>query len=272
MKKATLTLLAAIALALFPTVLHAQDGRVDSTDVSSRRIGQWIITRESTYSSDADGAATHSSVSYDITGVHGFEPHLPLFSIGFSNFVGAPLSATFSSIPFNEAKSWEWNVMLPLDGKAIGDSGHFGIGSAFGFGRTTYKFAGTDCFLTDPESRVTYLDKPAGDWKETWLRYWTLRVPVVLEYRTSGDGFSIGVGPELEYRFAPSSRGRADGMKKSDVITKDLDFHPLGVNLLAQVGFGDFSVMARASLIELFANSTPTTTVCPVSIVFGIGF
>ena len=272
MKKATLIVLAAAALAMAPTVLRAQDARVDSTDISSRRIGQWIITRESTYSSNAEGDNTSSSVSYNISGVHGFDPHLPLFSMGFSGFVASPLTVMPSPVPLNEAKSWEWGVMLPLDGVAIGHSNHFGVGTAFGFGRTTYKFANTNCFLTDPSTRTTYFGETGDDWNETWLRYWTLRVPVMLEYSTSHDGFFVGVGPELEYRFAPSSRGRADGMKKSAVITQDLDFHPLGVNLLGQIGFGDFSVMARASLIELFAHSTYNTEVMPVSIVFGFGF
>ena len=274
MKRTTITLLAAAVLAIFPTVLRAQESRVDSTDITSRRIGQWVISREYTYSTDDaddDRAVSKRSVSYDISTVHGFEPHLPLFSIGFSGFVGSPLTVTPSPVPLNEAKSWEWNVRLPLDGVSIGRSGHFGIGSAFGFGRTTYKFANADCFLTDA-ARYTVFNTPEGNWAETWLRHWTFRMPVMLEYNTSSDGLFIGVGPELEYRFAPSSRGRMDGMKKSEVITKDLDFHPLGVNLLAQVGFGDFSVMARASLIELFAHSTYNTEVMPVSIVFGIGF
>lgn len=281
MKKTTLTFMAAAVLALFPSLLSAQESRTDSTDISSRRIGQWIISREYTYSSDAGGDNTRSSVSYDISGVHGFSPHLPLFSLGFSGFVGSPLTVTPSPVSLNEAKSWEWNVMLPLDGVAIGRSGHFGVGTAFGFGRTTYKFSDTRCFLTDPVSRTTYFDYPVSregypdeNWKETWLRYWTLRVPVMLEYHTHDDGFFVGVGPELEYRFAASSRGRADGMKKSAVITQDLDFHPLGVNLLGQIGVGDFSVMARASLVELFARNSKhfCTEVYPVSIVFGFGF
>jgi hypothetical protein len=270
MKKLTLTLLAAAALAIIPTVLCAQES--NSNTITSRRIGQWVISREYSTISNDDGKDEYS-VSYGITSFHDFEPHLPLFSVGFSRFVIPPfaLPPTPSSLPLNEGKSWEWNVMLPLDGIPIGRSNRFGIGTAFGFGRTTYKFANTRCFLKDND-RNTVFATPEGGWAETWLQYWTLRLPVMLEYSTSHDGFFIGVGPELEYRLSGSSLGRTDGMKKSEVITKDLDFHPLGVNLLAQVGFGGISFMARASLTELFAHSTPATEVMPISFVFGVGF
>lgn len=284
MKKSFFALLSVALLTISGiTKASAQENNNESTGIEQQRIGQWVITREYTVTRDDDnGTSEKSAVKYDISFGHGFEAHFPIYYMGFSGFMqDGPFSMQFHDIELDEAKSWEWGIYLPLDAVRLG-SDHVGLGFAFGFGRTMYKFASPNYFFTSRmltgERTTSFATlSNAGAYDETWFRYWTFKLPVQLEFQTSDDGFFFTVGPELEYRFSPASRGRQYG-KRKETITNSISMHPLNVNLMAQVGFNNVSIMAKTSLIELFANSTtpspysPGSQVWPVSVCLGLTF
>ncbi len=280
MKKTFFSLLSVAVLAMAGiTEAVAQESGTEST-VEQRRIGQWVITRE--YSQDRsteDGVYERSNVSYDVSFGHGFEAHIPFYYMGFSGFMAdGPFSMNFSDVRLDEARSWEWGIYLPLDAvRLAGD--HVGLGFAFGFGRSMYKFDTPNYFFTSRSQggRTTFFSTQSDvePYDETWFRYWSFKLPVQLEFQTSDDGFFLAVGPELEYRFSPASRGRYNG-KRKETITSNISMHPLNVNLLAQVGYGNVSLMAKTSLVELFSGSLDhsaySSAVWPVSLCLGLTF
>lgn len=284
MKKTVIALLSAALLTTLGVVeTSAQENDKSETEVEQRRIGQWVITREySITRNDEEGISEKKNVSYDISYGHGFSAHIPFYYMGFSGFFqNGPFSMKYHDIGLDEAKSWEWGIYLPMEAVRLG-SDHIGLGFAFGFGRTMYKFASPNYFFTSRmptgERATSFATLSNADaYDETWFRYWTFKLPVQLEFQTSDDGFFFTVGPELEYRFSPASRGRQYG-KCKETITNSISMHPLNVNLMAQMGFNNVSIMAKTSLIELFANSTtpspysPGAQVWPVSVCLGLTF
>jgi len=283
MKKTFFAFLAAALLGIAGIVeTSAQESESEST-VEQQRIGQWVITREySLKRNTEDGVYEKSNVSYDVSFGHGFSAHIPFYYMGFSGlFAEGPFSMQFSDVRLDEAKSWEWGIYLPLDAvRLAGD--HVGLGFAFGFGRTMYKFDTPHYFFTSraPQGeRTTYFSMQSDiePYDETWFRYWSFKLPIQLELQTSDDGFFFAFGPELEYRFSPASRGRRNG-KRKETITSNITMHPLNVNLLAQVGYDNISLMAKTSLFELFSGSLShsatmnSSAVWPVSVCLGLTF
>ena len=252
----------------------AQNSDPDSLSITERNLGQWIITRRyevSHNNGDAEVERTEK-VRYDVSR-HGFSAHFPIYYMGFASLNDGAFSFSSAEPALNEAKSWEWGIYFPMESYALGN--RVGITTAFGFGRTMYKFEDAKCFMRDA-NRDTQLWQPVdrnnAPYDEAWSRYWSFRLPIQVELQTSSDGIFFSVGPEIEYRFAPCSKGRMDGDRKKSVVTKDLDIHPLNVNLMAQLGYDDVTLVARASLRELFTHSTYATSVWPVSIGIGLAF
>jgi len=289
MKRTALALLSAALLTMVGVTESSaqEENRGDTIGIEQQRIGEWIFTREYTITrDDDDGYYEKESVNYNISFGNGFSAHLPFYYMGLSNFfVNGPFSMQFSDIPIDEAKSWEWGIYLPLRTVRLG-SDHVGLGFSFGFGRAMYKFNEPSYFFTmhdlsgGRQNRQTLFASPnPNPYDETWFRYWSLKLPIQLEYQTSSDGFFVAVGPEIEYRFSPASRGRQQGHRK-ETITTNISMLPLNVNLLAQVGFDNISFMAKTSLVELFAASTRSTLfsnqtatqVWPVSVCIGLTF
>lgn len=280
MKKTFFVVLSAVFFAFADIAeTRAQESSTEST-IEQKRIGQWVITREYSQNRNTDdGVYEKSNVSYDVSFGHGFSAHIPFYYMGFSSFFAdGPFSMNFSDIRLYEAKSWEWGIYLPMDAVRLG-SDHVGLGFAFGFGRTMYRFDTPDYFFTSRNQgqRITYFSTQADvePYDETWFRYWSFKLPIQLELQTSDDGFFFAVGPELEYRFSPASRGRHYG-KRKETITTNISMHPLNVNLLAQVGYNNISLMAKTSLVELFSGSGYSSAiqpaVWPVSVCLGLTF
>lgn len=235
----------------------------DSTNVQKTEIGRWVITREYEESNtdDADGVRHNSSVKYDISRGHGFTSHYPIFFLGLSQFNDDALSfESNTNFDLNRAKSWSWGTYAIQDGVAFGPNNHLGVTWALGLNYSFYKMAEPYCFLND--GRTTYYDiyvnaDGRAPYSETWFRYWTFNIPVSLQFQgtVKGNDFYVSVGPELEYRLGATSLGRADGHKRKEVITKNLDMNPIGANLVAQLGYGSFTFIAKSALVPIFPDN-----------------
>ena len=248
----------------------------DTTEVREHKIGNWIITRESiTSTPDEDETTSETKVSVDIRYKHDFTPHFPVFYIGLNAFTPDRFATQFADIPLNSTKSWEWGSYLFQESLPFGKSQHVGLTTALGFGRAMYKMDNTRYFYTDAD-RMTHFGNP-DEYDVTWLRYWTLKLPLVLTFETEvkGDDLFFSVGPELEYRFSGASKGRV-GNNKKEVIANDLNLNPLGVNLMAQFGYDGFSLIGKVSLIELFRKpdltSPYSTSLYPATFGIAINF
>ena len=263
----------------------------DSTNVQTTEIGKWVITRRYEESSSDDdygeGVTKNSSVKFDISRSRDFDTHYhthyPIYYMSLSDLCHEPFDfSADNGFDLNHAKSWNWGIYLFQDGFAFGPKEHLGLTWALGFGRTLFKMAEPYSVGHHPGSDYMEIDFPidpvtSKPYAETWFRYWTLNLPISLQYQTTAGGEELffNIGPEVEYHFSPCSKGRSDGNGKKQVITKNINMRPLGVNALAEVGYGDFTFIAKASLTGLFNGYSIGSGLyegehlCPVT--FGIG-
>ena len=168
-----------------------------------------------------------------------------------------------SSVFSQKPKSFEWGMYLFDQELCYNKSRTLGLVTALGISNTYNFFNNKTVLATDngtpyiynfndggeivPEgmSDRTYVDK-------SFLRYWSLRLPVSLQiqWRLSYKVMAFSVGPELEWRFGMKSITRYDGEKH--VVADDLNYKPLGVNVLTTLKFQDFVIFGRFGLTQMF--------------------
>lgn len=180
-----------------------------------------------------------------------FEPHYAGMYIGYNRLYDGLFSD--GEIDLVASKSWEIGMNL-WDG-ALKLSRNWGIVSGFGIGYTSYRIDNNKG-LYRIDGKTELLDGPEDvSFKCSRLRYYHTRIPVILEWQERfnhrGPLF-FSFGPEVEVRFNARSKAKVDGKKKT--LGKDLNMHPVGINLLAQVGYGDWGFYARYATEKLFES------------------
>ena len=183
-------------------------------------------------------------------------------------------SSAFSQRP----NSFEWGMYLFDEEICYNKSRTLGLVTALGISNTYNFFNNKTVLATDngtpyiynfnnggeivPEgmSNRTYVDK-------SYLRYWSLRLPVSLQiqWRLSYKVMALSVGPELEWRFGMRSKVKYDGEKH--VVANDINYNPLGVNILTTLKFQDFVIFGRFGLTKMFGS---TLNAVPFNVGFGL--
>ena len=183
-------------------------------------------------------------------------------------------SSVFSQRP----NSFEWGMYLFDEEICYNKSRTLGLVTALGISNTYNFFNNKTVLATDngtpyiynfndggeivPEgmSERTYVDK-------SYLRYWSLRLPVSLQmqWRLSYKVMSLSVGPELEWRFGMKSKAKYDGEKH--VVADDINYNPLGVNVLTTLKFQDFILFGRFGLTKMFGSDIKAV---PFNVGFGL--
>lgn len=191
-----------------------------------------------------------------------FNPAYPNIYYSFSQMYDD--SFMFESSVFSQKpKSFEWGMYLFDQELCYNKSRTLGLVTALGISNTYNFFNNKTVLATDngtpyiynfndggeivPEgmSDRTYVDK-------SFLRYWSLRLPVSvqIQWRLSYKVMAFSVGPELEWRLGMKSITRYDGEKH--VVADDLNYKPLGVNVLTTLKFQDFVLFGRFGLTQMF--------------------
>ena len=183
-------------------------------------------------------------------------------------------SSAFSQRP----NSFEWGMYLFDEEIYYNKSRTLGLVTSLGISNTYNFFNNKTVFATDngtpyiynfnvggeivPEgmSNRTYVDK-------SYLRYWSLRLPVSLQiqWRLSYKVMALSVGPELEWRFGMRSKAKYDGEKH--VVADDINYNPLGVNVLTTLKFQDFILFGRLGLTKMFGSDIKAV---PFNVGFGL--
>ena len=195
---------------------------------------------------------------------HEFREHFPFFYMGMNTLNNYRSFQSTAGIPQREGKGKDIGFYLDSRGTGINSRGNVGLTIAFGITRSRYWIDERSYFdwIPTPGGLEMTLIGPDNSVSQSYLRYWSLRVPVCIEIQSSTrreSGFFISLGPELEYRFAGVSKVKyTNGDKKK--VTKNINTNPIGVNLLGRIGSGNFGVYARYSLTELFDNGDPLET------------
>ena len=131
----------------------------------------------------------------------------------------------------------------------------------------TYFYYGSD-MEEAPDGWGNVMD---GRVKKSYLRYWSLRMPisVQLKWRVGNNAMAFSFGPEFEWRFAMKSKVKFEKGGKY-TVSDNIAYNPFGVNALAVFSFRDFVIFGRAGLIDLFNRNNSHEHFVPVNL--GIGF
>lgn len=294
MKKSLIATL--ISLTIGVGTLQAQTSKdqlqMDTTNLKTYQLGKWILSREYTeYVTPGFLETGHGtkkrSLDYHLDFSGPTDPHFPIFYAGLAGLCYNPMQIWRpAAAEINEARSWEWGCYPFQDAVAFNSRGTVGMTFALGFGQDIFRMAYPEYFWEDDENTIHY-SKVLGlpDYDQTWFSYWTIRLPIELQFQipTRADDFFIALGPEFEYRLGSRCKGITWEMEEREIITEDLNMHPLGVNALIQIGYGHFTLIGRTSVPELFAKCRKNlydgdeliaagTYVWPASIGLGLTF
>lgn len=191
-----------------------------------------------------------------------FKEHFPFIYWGATRLTGSPsigITGSYAGIPQNTGKSYEWGMYLFRLFKPItlNKQRTIAITSSFGFAQTINRLKDDYMFVSDGNSTDCIQSK--DDYSKTWLRTWSLRLPVCVEFQIPVKGressFFFSVGPEVDYKLSVISRGKLDGKKRT--IDNDLDVNRFGLNLLMQIGYGNFGFISRMGLTPIFRQTLP---------------
>lgn len=191
-----------------------------------------------------------------------FEGHFPAFYMGVNLLCDENSYSTTAGLPQRKGKGMEFGSYFAEEECPINRQNTLGITIACGISRSRYWIS--DGQYLDWQNvggkRELTLMPNGNDVKQGYIRYWSLRVPVCLEFQSQNKkGLFLSVGPEFEYRFGDVSKVKYEGGGK-DKLTKDLNINPIGLNLLAQAGVDDIGIIFRYSFAELFSDSSPVET------------
>lgn len=191
-----------------------------------------------------------------------FNPAYPNIYYSFSQMYDD--SFMFESSVFSQKpKSFEWGMYLFDQELCYNKSRTLGLVTALGISNTYNFFSNRTVFAADNGTPYIYDFNDGGEVipegmggrtyvDKSFLRYWSLRLPVSvqIQWRLSYKVMAFSVGPELEWRFGMRSITRYDGEKH--VVADDLNYKPLGVNVLTTLKFQDFVLFGRFGLTQMF--------------------
>jgi|GEM_PF-1335119 len=142
--------------------------------------------------------------------------------------------------------------------------GHFGMATGLGISNS-YNYFSHDVVFK-PEGNNSVVFQPLSEYSlenggqefthahRSFLRYWSLRLPLTmqLQFNVNHGYLTFSAGAELEWRFGVRSFARYGGSKHT--ISKDLDYNPIGLNALFQVGYSSVIVFTRMGVTQMFNN------------------
>lgn len=181
-----------------------------------------------------------------------FSEHYPVFYFQFDKLSSHNLRYS-SPYPARNGRSWEWGINFASHSWTLDMKKHWGITSAIGLAYTKYHFDGNHAFRKADGNTVFTPDEADKEYKKSLLRYFSMRIPVCVEWQSAPQRFYLSAGAELEWRFGMKSKAKFDG--STHTVGKDLNYNPIGANLLLQAGYGDIMLIARFGLTPLMSKS-----------------
>lgn len=167
-----------------------------------------------------------------------------------------------ASVPLRSS-SFEWGFYFT--GPVVSSRGdHFGISTGLGISNA-YNFFAHDKVLNIDENRKAFIDDlsiysgeeghgPQNNFAHrSFLRYWSLRLPVMfqLQWDINNTPMQIAAGAELEWRFGMRSFARYGGSKHT--ITDNLNYSPIGFNVLFSLVFDDTVIFFRSGITDMMS-------------------
>lgn len=214
------------------------------------------------YAKDLEDNAKKIEKKYKISSYYANYPNI---YYAYSQIYDNPWDFAAQSIS-QRPISFEWGSYLFSTAMCFNKSRTLGLTAAIGFSNTynylnnktviasnngtpyVYNFDDNSELIPNGLENRAYVDK-------SFMRYWSVRIPVSvqIQWRLGYNKMALSVGPELEWRFAMRSFARYDGSKH--IITKDLNYRPLGVNALVCISYDDVVIFGRMALTEMFGHN-----------------
>ena len=199
-----------------------------------------------------------------------FDAHYPFFYLAFGR--GADNAFSYSSrYPQRRGKSIDWGFNIYNSEIQLDKKSNWGLTWAVGFAYSRYAFD-INSALEKVDGNVVWLPAAEGvDYQKSWMRYWSFRVPICLEWqkKVRKHDFYLAAGPEVELRFAMKSKVKYDGHEHT--LTNNPNGNVLGANLMVQAGYGCLSFIGRFGLTPLM-DKKRAPQLYHSSIGFGIHF
>ncbi|WP_321332441.1 outer membrane beta-barrel protein [uncultured Bacteroides sp.] len=182
-----------------------------------------------------------------------FEPHYAGLYFGYGNLASGLRLKNAAGIDLVASKSWEIGINLFQGSLVLTPDHHWGLVSGLGYGYNSFRIDGNKAFQR--EDGVTKLISAPDNvtYSQSRLRYNSFRIPLLLEWQqrfgNKGPLFA-SLGGEAEIRCWINSKVKVDDHEKT--LDKNLNIHPVGINLLAQAGYDNWGVYLRYSAFNMF--------------------
>lgn len=199
-----------------------------------------------------------------------FNANYPFFYLSFGRAVSDAVSYS-SCYPQRSGKSVDWGFNIYNSEIQMDKRGHWGLTWALGFAYSRYVFD-ANAALEKTDGKVVWQSAAEGiDYQKSWMRYWSFRIPVCIEWqkKIKGSHLYLSAGPEVEMRFAMKSKAKYGG--HDHTLTNNPNGNVLGANLMVQAGYGCLSFVGRFGLTPLMDKSR-APQLYHSSIGFGINF
>ena len=141
----------------------------------------------------------------------------------------------------------------PLRISQLQENPHWGINLGVSWGYRSFNIDGNYALLKENGTSIFTAGNEETSYSKSRLRHFFFRVPLLMEWqqRVGRHKVFFNAGPEFEIRHGVKSFSHINGGKKK-TVGKGMYAQPVGINLLAQAGYGNIGIYLRYSTYGLF--------------------
>lgn len=151
------------------------------------------------------------------------------------------------------SKSWEFGFNILSVYHNFKKNPHWGINLGVNWGYRSFSIDGNYALVKENGTSIFTAGNEETSYNKSRLRHFFFRVPVLMEWqqRVGRHKVFFNAGPEFEIRHGVKSFSHINGGKKK-TVGKGMYVQPVGINLLAQAGYGNIGIYLRYSTYGLF--------------------
>lgn len=154
------------------------------------------------------------------------------------------------------SKSWEFGFNILSVYHNFKKNPHWGINLGVSWGYRSFNIDGNYALLKENGTSIFTAGNEETSYSKSRLRHFFFRVPLLMEWqqRVGRHKVFFNAGPEFEIRHGVKSFSHINGGKKK-TVGKGMYAQPVGINLLAQAGYGNIGIYLRYSTYGLFQKT-----------------
>lgn len=185
------------------------------------------------------------------------EQQLPILYFNYMNISNGDI-AVVSPYVKQRPVSFECGMYFPVTIFNTGKTTVFGMATGLGFSNsynqfdTRYVMAKNENGDMQMKTLAEHTEGRFDDASKSYLRYWSLRLPLTmqLQWKVGGEPLTVSAGAEVEWRVGMRSFAKYDGAKRT--ICDKVNYKPFGCNAIVQVGYAGVIIFSRMGLTDMF--------------------